>query len=57
MDAYDGDYNEEMQSITIPILDNRRCEDKLSHTDLDLDNDNRFCAGHEVNGIDACWVS
>jgi len=54
MDGYDGDYNEEMQSITIPILDNRRCEDKLSHTDLDLD-DNRFCAGHEVNGIDACW--
>ena len=57
MDAYDGDYNEEMQSITIPILDNRRCEDKLSHTDLDLDNDDRFCAGHEANGIDACWVS
>ena len=56
MDAYDGDYNEEMQSITIPILDNRRCEDKLSHTDLDL-NDTRFCAGHEANGIDACWVS
>ena len=56
MDAYDGDYNEEMHSITIPILDNRRCEDKLSHTDLDLD-DNRFCAEHETNGIDACWVS
>ena len=55
MDAYDGDFNEEMQSISIPILDNRRCLDKLSYTDLDL-SDNRFCAGHEVNGIDACWV-
>ena len=46
---------EDMQNVTIKIVDSKDCEGKLGN-DLDLSDNLRFCAGLEEGGHDSCQV-
>ena len=46
---------EDMQNVTIKIVDSKDCEGKLGNN-LDLSDNLRFCAGLEEGGHDSCQV-
>ena len=52
----DAHYTEELNSVSLPILDKEKCTDIFKGKELDLDDNRRFCAGG-LDGVDACWVS